>query len=145
MNLRRVILVSGIVAALCALLVLPAQWIYQVVNYAKEQRRAADVVESLVDRRPSGTSSTEWDVASEWAVTAYHNVCFSADHVRLDELRRFRVDVEAKCSPQAEIRITTIDWIWQRLAETGPHGKQYVGRFRPQYLEHLAAAQKQRQ
>ena len=29
--------------------------------------------------------------------------------------------------------LQSIDWMWERLAETGPHGQRYVEKFEPEY------------
>ena len=71
--------------------------------------------------------------------TAYHNVCFSPEHVTLAELKRFTADTQPKVA--AKVDIQTLDWIWERLAETGPAGDKYVQKFGPVYREQVAAQQ----
>ena len=70
-----------------------------------------------------------------WAGIAYANVCFSEGHVTLDALKSFVKDVEAKF--KGPVDLSTVDWLWERLAATGPHGKQYRERFEPAYLEEV--------
>jgi hypothetical protein len=99
--------------------------------YARERTAAHDVVFQLREQCPQNVSAEAWEVATSWAITAYANVCFSEDHVSIEELRRFRNDTEKRLA--GKVDLVTIDWIWQRLGETGPHGKHYRQRFEPQY------------
>ena len=137
MKRRRISIVVAVFFIACVLLAGPANWLYQQIVYANEQKKAAAVVESLAERRPEDVEPEPWETASGWAITAYHNVCFSRSHVTLLEMKRFRSDVKAEFA--TGIDLATIDWIWRRLAQTGPHGKQYVERFEPQFREQMAA------
>ena len=103
----------------------------RITEYSRYQRAGAVVVESLAGRRPANVSQKTWDDATGWAITAYHNVCFSEGHVPLPELHAFIRDVDAKFD--GPVDLNTVDWIWTRLASTGRHGKQYAERFEPQY------------
>jgi hypothetical protein len=89
----------------------------------------------LAQRRPADVNAAAWDEATAWANTAYANVFFSEQHTPIDELRRFRIDVEERL--EGDVDLATIDWLWQRLGETGPHGRRYRHRFEPQYRESL--------
>jgi hypothetical protein len=115
-----------------------ASWIRPQINYARERTAGYEVMLQLPDRRPQDVPVKAWEVAATWAITAYANVCFSDDHVSMEELRRFRNELEARIA--GNVDLATIDWIWQRLGETGSHGKQYRERFEPQYRENLTAA-----
>jgi hypothetical protein len=130
--------VTGIAAAGLLGVAFLAVQIWPQYVYAQERTAAYNVVAQLLDRRPDGVPAPVWDVAATWAATAYANVCFSADHVPIDELRRFRADVEQRLAGQVDL--ATIEWLWQRLAETGPTGQQYCSRFEPAYRAHLKAA-----
>ena len=125
----------GVLAAVMPFIAWFALRFWSLFAYAQEQHAMRDLVEQLPNRRPPGVSVAAWDVATGWAITACGNVCFSEGYVPIDELRRFRVDVEKRL--KAEVDLTTIDWIWQRLGETGPHGQQYRKRFEPEYREGL--------
>ena len=129
----KILLLIGATAVLILLVGPFAIQLGQLFNYARHRRAAAETVESLSESRPPGVSARTWDDATGWATTAYHNVCFSDDHVQLSELKKFAADIEQRCA--GDVDLSTIDWIWKRLAETGPHGKQYVARFEPAYRE----------
>jgi len=109
--------------------------VYQVFAYAHEQRAAQRAIDQLCVRRPMGVNADTWEFASDWANTAYCNICFSPEHVSHDELRRFRADLEDRL--RRPIDLGTIDWVWNRLGKTGPHGRSYQRRFEPQYREGL--------
>jgi hypothetical protein len=133
------LVVFSLLAAVAFCIALPALWIWPQFVYGRERSAGHEVVTQLVDRRPADVPPAVWEEATTWAITAYANVCFSESHVPLDELRRFRVDSEERF--EGEVNLATIDWVWQRLGETGPHGRQYRDRFEPQYRENLKAVQ----
>jgi hypothetical protein len=137
---RRVawLLVGGLLAIVVLGGALLALRVWALYVYAQERTAAYELVAKLSDRRPEDVDAEVWDVATTWAITAYANVCFSEGYVTLDELRRFRADTERRLAGDVDLK--TIDWIWQRLAETGPHGQQYRQRFEPQYRDNLNAA-----
>ncbi len=133
------LVVFGLLAAVAFCIALPALWLWPQFVYGRERSAAYEVVTQLVDRRPADVNAAVWEVATSWAITAYANVCFSDEHVPIDEHRRFRVDSEKRF--EGDVNLATIDWVWQRLGETGPHGAQYRDRFEPQYRENLKALQ----
>src|SRR4051794_6873902 len=102
-------------------------------EFARLQRQMDDSIRSLRPSDPTGISPTEWDCALGWTVTAYCNVCFSPGHVGTPEMYRLRDDLARKLDRR--IGVDTLAWIWDRLAQTGPHGKQYVERNLPQFEE----------
>jgi hypothetical protein len=57
--------------------------------------------------------------------------------VSLEELRRFNADVAERL--RGPVDLGTVDWVWERLGQTGPHGQRYRERFEPQYREGVAA------
>ncbi|MAP07555.1 MAG: hypothetical protein CMM00_01585 [Rhodopirellula sp.] len=103
----------------------------RITEYPRWQRRGADIVESLQSRRPANVPAKTWDDATGWAITAYHNICFSAEHVPLDSLKQFINDAESMLA--GPVDLDSVDWVWSRLAECSPHGEQYRERFEPQY------------
>lgn len=109
--------------------------VWQVISYRREQLAGAELIRRLSDRRPESVSSKTWNAATGWAITAYVNVCFSREHVAYDQLTRFNREVEERLSGRVDLK--TIDWIWTRLSETGPHGQRYVLTFEPQYREEV--------
>ena len=127
----------GGLAVLAACVVPPTIWAVRQIAYAQEQRTAQELVNQLRDRGPPDVGADAWEVASAWAITAYCNVCYSPEHVSHDELRRFRADLEERL--RGSVDLATIDWVWDRLGRTGPHGRSYQERFEPQYRESLEA------
>lgn len=129
-------------AVLAACVVPLALRVFRHVAYAQDRRAAQDMVNQLRHLRPPDVDAETWEMASGWAITAYCNVCFSPDHVPHDELRRFRAELEAKL--QGPVDLATIDWVWERLGQTGPSGLSYKQRFEPQYRESLEAMRPRR-
>ena len=105
--------------------------VYQQLKYARQRILGAELVESLRDRRPDEVPSQRWQDATGWAITAYHNVCFSEEHVSINQLVLFNRDARSELA--GEVSLQSIDWVWARLAETGPHGKRYVSQWEPEY------------
>ena len=103
----------------------------RITEYPRWQRRGASIVESLRSRRPANVPAKTWDDATSWAVTAYHNICFSAEHVSLESLKDFIDDAEDELA--GPIDLDSVDWVWSRLSECSPLGEQYRDRFEPQY------------
>lgn len=103
----------------------------KITEYPRHQSRGARLLETLDTRCPATVSPQTWDDATGWAITAYHNICFNANHTTLKELDSFVADTEERLN--GPVDLATIDWIWARLAATGPHGEAYASRFLPQY------------
>jgi len=72
-----------------------------------------------------------WENATNWATVAYQNICFSDGHVPLKELKEFVHDAEVELNGMVDLN--AVDWVWTRLAETGPHGKEYRDDWEPEY------------
>lgn len=105
---------------------------WRLVSYARQQRIGAELIGSLNERRPETVPKKTWDDATGWAITAYHNVCFSETCVTFEELVRFNHDARMKLAGNVDLH--SIDWVWKRLAETGPHGQRYFDKFEPEYM-----------
>lgn len=105
---------------------------WRLVSYARQQRIGAELIGALDERCPETVPKKTWDDATGWAITAYHNVCFSETHVTFDELVRFNHDARMKLAGNVDLH--SIDWVWKRLAETGPHGQRYFDKFEPEYM-----------
>ena len=108
---------------------------WHLYSYARQRAAGAELIESLRDRRPAAVPKATWDNAMAWAITAYHNVCFSDEHVTYKELVRFTHDARIKLAEHGGLE--SVDWVWARLGRTGPHGKQYVAKFEPVYREQV--------
>ena len=90
------------------------------LEYARVQREMDDAIRALEYRVPPGVSPSVWECAWGWTLTAYGNVCFSEEHVRIGEMYRLRDELMPKLS--GPVGPQTLVWIWDRLAKTGPHG-----------------------
>lgn len=98
-------------------------------RYNGERERIRQLVVSLRDRRPEVVSSEAWEAGIGWTMTAHLNVCFSPRLVSREALFQLGRQLDERLA--SGIDAGTIEWVWDRLAETGPHGKQYIDRFRP--------------
>lgn len=114
-------------AILIGLLAFGVKGFVNVIRYASQQRATSDLIDSLSSRRPNNVSPAKWETATTWTGIAVANVCYSPDHVSFAELGRFKSDLESKL--EQDVDLETLDWIWHRLANTGPHGAQYVEKF----------------
>lgn len=136
-----------LILASCALIpvvaiVAPVGWrVWRLLAYARQRTIGAELIESLRNRRPEGVPNPTWEEATGWAITAYANVCFSEEHVTFDELVRFNHD--ARMELAGDVNMQTIDWVWARLAKTGPHGQRYVDKFEPEYRSLVYGASSQ--
>jgi hypothetical protein len=132
-TLRRTMASVALLAVLFAICLVPARRFSQLVEYARVRREMNDAITGPQYRVPNGISPDVWECAWGWTLTAYGNVCFSEEHVRIEEMHRLREEVLPKlCGP---VGPQTLVWIWERLAQTGPHGKRYVARFRQSFLD----------
>ncbi len=132
--LRTVLTTAFIVFALVAV----RTWSFH--RYFNEHDSIRDqLVQMRQNRRPENIDAVVWEVATTWTITAHGNVCFSPQEVTLSELKRLRADVEKRLA--GHVDLTTTDWIWQRLGETGPHGQKYRQRFEPEYREDVYGSQ----
>jgi hypothetical protein len=95
-------------------------------------------IRNLRPTQPNAIDPRVWECAHGWVVTAYCNICFSPEHTATPEMYRLQADLEERL--QGEIDLETLKWIWRRLGETGPHGKQYTDRFGPAFRECFGAA-----
>lgn len=109
---------------------------YHLDSFYREQRAGQGELVRLADRRPANVSPSDWECATSWAVNAYGNVCIP-EYVSLDEMRRLRAELEARL--RGPVDLATVDWLWDRLGRTGPHGQDYRRRFEPHYRKGLGS------
>jgi len=102
-------------------------------EFLRIHRQLYDSIRDLKPSNQASVSPAVWECASDWTITAYGNICFSPEHVETAEMYRLRDELNGKLG--GFIDLDTLIWIWDRLAKTGPHGKQYIERYRPQFLE----------
>jgi hypothetical protein len=97
----------------------------------KLQRDMLDSIANLEPTNPGSVPPAVWDCALGETVIAFDNVGMRVGQG--DVARRLRDDLERKLAGKVDLE--TLDWIWDRLSESGPHGRRYVGRFRPRFLQ----------
>jgi hypothetical protein len=129
-TVRRLMFVVPCLAAFLAFIATP---VYQEMRYWNIRQELNDRISSLKPAVPPGTNPTVWDCASSWTITAYGNVCFSEEHVSLEEMYCFRDDLDSKL--KGPVNSALLVWIWDRLAQTGPHGKRYVARHKGSFMD----------
>jgi hypothetical protein len=105
--------------------------------YHDECNRIGKVIKSLKGHRPATVSKKVWNNGIGFTVTAHYNVCFSPGHTDLAAMVRFGEKLDEKLQERVDLSI--FEWIWDRLAETGPHGKRYTDQFRSSLREDLKA------
>ncbi len=110
-------------------------------SYAQQQHKVSDLINSLSGCRPNTASPAEWEAATTWTGIAVANVCYSPEHVPLEELRQFRNELESKLD--GDVDLDSLGWIWDRLATTGPHGARYAAKFEVIYRADIARAARQ--
>ncbi|QDV23097.1 hypothetical protein [Aureliella helgolandensis] len=128
-NLKIAVSFSLVVAL--AMAVVGGERFWRLVSFAHNKKVGVELIESLRSKCPPDVSAQKWDSAINWTRTAYDNVFFSVDSVATDEVAKFTSEASKKFAK--EVGIETLDWVWERLAQTGLRGKNYVARFRPEY------------
>lgn len=103
--------------------------IYEALRFRMLSQQCREYVAELRRSRPVDVSPERWDEENFGVEVAVANVCFSTHHVPLPEMERFTADFAQRMNEP--IDLTTIDWLWERLAATGDHGARYVTKWRP--------------
>lgn len=116
-----------------------AALVYRNYVYSLEQHAVFKLISQLRERRPPNVEAEVWNSATGWAFTALANVCVNENCAPIAELRCFRVEFETRL--HGPVDLSTTDWIWKRLGETGPHGQRYRKRFEPLYRESVYGSQ----
>lgn len=98
----------------------------RIIEWGRLERRTDAAIRALRPSPDRGVNPAIWDCAHGITATAFANVCFSPSHVSTAEMERFRGDLDARL--RGPIDLDTLVWIWERLAETGPHGRGYAER-----------------
>ena len=126
--LTKIIVVIIVVFAIGTLFCLP---VLHAKEYSKGRNKGKELLQTLRNRRPAHTSVDTWDCAIGWTRVAYGNVFAFHEYVSYEDMLRFNTDLSRKLDEKVNLK--TIDWFWERLAETGKNGKGYVSNFEPQY------------
>lgn len=119
---------SMVAVAVLAVLLAIIVPVGRVTEYVRLQRQMGTSIRCLNPTNPN-VNPDDWDCAHFRTWVAYENVCFDPRLVNTVEMYRLRDDLDRKL--KGNVDLDTLVWIWNRLAETGPHGKKYVERFRP--------------
>lgn len=109
--------------------------IWQTRTFHREVRHLQQTLEPWRSLPPPGIDAHVWrEAAGLVTATGVGNVCFSPSHVSLLELRRLQRDVEAEMA-QGPVTPQKLDWLWQRLGQTGPRGRKYITQMQPLWDE----------
>ena len=111
--------------------------IYRQSEFVRLQWSVDAVIRNLQPTDPASVTPAVWDCVRGATITAYDNVCVGPEHVSITEMIRLREDLDRKL--KGKVDLDTLVWIWERLGQTGPTGKDYATRFRP-LLDHCVPA-----
>ena len=120
-----------VVALPILIVVLTASFIWIEDRYYRRSRAINMKICSLEKRRPAHVSAEIWSECVAWASIAHGNICFSKEHTDYEAMCRFERQLDDKL--KEDVDLTTLEWIGDRLAETGPHGQQYMDKWREQW------------
>jgi hypothetical protein len=109
--------------------------VWRFKTYQSELSQLRQTLEPWRQNTPPAVNAHAWGEAAGFVTqTAVGNICFTPDYVSHDEVRRLRQDVEAKMA-EGPASVETLDWLWRRLAQTGPSGVKYTTQFQPMWDE----------
>lgn len=92
----------------------------------REERRQIDkLLCEIKEPAPAGIDPRRWKAAWQESYSAFVNVCNSHEEVSVTEMRQLHKDIQQKLAEPASVE--WLYWLWERLAETGPHGREYTG------------------
>lgn len=87
-------------------------------------------IRALIERRPATIIPQHWEKSVGWAVTANCNIlCYK--NTTYDAMRRFEEQLDEKL--REDVDPATIEWIGDRLSETGLYGRSYMTNWRAQW------------
>ncbi len=109
------------------------------MRYNQRSSRINEKITSLRAQRPPDVRADLWDECIAWASIAHCNICFSEEDATYEAMCRFEQQLDEKL--QEDVDLTTIVWIGERLAETGPHGQQYMKKWRKQWEQMIQHAE----
>lgn len=117
------------------------KWV-AIKSYNQCSQRIGGKICSLEKRRPATVNPQLWEECVGWASTAQGNICYSEEHASYGAMCRFEQQLDEKL--KEDVDLATIMWIGDRLAETGPHGQQYMANWRKQWAALQTAEQSKR-
>ncbi len=100
--------------------------VYQVRQFNKTYNELETIVESW-EPPPSDIDANRWREVYGWTRQALVNCCTHPSYCSHEELSRLLEEVRR--ADQTPHTLERIDWLWYRIAETGPTGKRYIDRF----------------
>lgn len=109
------------------------------MRYNQRSRRINQKIIALETQRPPDVTADLWDECNTWASIAHGKICFSEYHASYEAMSRFEQQLDEKLAENVDL--STIVWIGERLAETGPHGQQYMKKWREQWKNMLQHAE----
>ena len=109
------------------------------MRYNQRSRRINQKIADLRAQQPPDVRADLWNECIAWASIAHCNICFSEGHTTYEAMVRYEEDLEEKL--EGDVDLTTIEWIGERLAETGPHGQQYMEKWRKQWQSMIQHAE----
>jgi len=117
-------------AVLLGLCVVPVE---RHMEWVRLSRQIDTSIRYLKPSQPNPATAATWDCAHGWVFTAYCNVCSSPGKPGTAEMYRLRDDLDARLKGPHDLK--TLRWIWDRLGETSPYGKQYTERYGPRFRD----------
>ena len=120
-----------------ALMALPIAFVvvplHRMTEWRQLEREIDVTIRHLQPTNPQEVNMTVWECAQSTTVTTYCNICYSPGHPSTAEMYRLRYDLRLKLKEKVDL--DTLEWVRDRLARTGPHGKWYIDHFKPLYIQ----------
>jgi hypothetical protein len=98
--------------------------------FRAERDRIQALLKEIQSPSPPEVSPEQWQHAWEVVYNGFGNVCFTERQVSTEEMRRLRMDLEALLRG-GPVDLKTLEKVWMRLGQTGPHGAEYTSGKRP--------------
>ena len=127
-TIRRMMVAIGVLAGLLGCCIVPGVRFNATRTF---QREMFDFISNLKPTNPLDVPPAAWDCALGETVMAFDNVGMRVGQG--DVAYRLRDDLDRKLAGKVDLE--TLEWIWDRLSESGPHGRRYVERARPRFRE----------
>lgn len=130
---------------LVALLILGCTWFYldqvrPLGLYRAKSRELSQRLAGLNKPVPAEVTPRAWERLTILTDIAFCNVFYHPSAASYDELLRFESEFQEKLRTDQPVRIETLRWIWKRLGQTGPLGKDYTERMMALFEESASQA-----
>lgn len=123
-----IILIAAMVIVLVGIAIGPLLQIRRHWQFRAERDRIEAILETW-QTPPPGEDAHIWREGWVTIYNAMGNVCFTFHQVSQEEMERLAHDVEQMDREPHDW--DRLDRLWDRLGETGPHGRKYIDRMRP--------------